>query len=83
MRARNVLLLGLLDVAVAVVVAVLVFRAFGAVSGADTSPPECYNAWGRVVPCSLSQSKLMLPTFGVVLVGLVAWQTSRSRRGWA
>jgi hypothetical protein len=81
-QVGRVLLVSLADVAVAAVVAVLVFRIFGAVSGADTRPPECYNAWGRVVGCSMTQSRLMLPTFGAVVLGLVAWHTSRwARRG--
>jgi hypothetical protein len=70
----------LLDVAVAAVVAVFVFRTFGAVSGADTNPPECYNASGGVVSCALTPSVLMLPTFAVVLLGLGVWQW-RHRRG--
>ncbi len=70
----RVLLLALLDVAVAAVIAVLVFRTFGAVSGVDTNPPECYNSSGGVVSCALTPATLMLPTFGVVLLGLVVWQ---------
>jgi hypothetical protein len=76
---RRVLLVSLVDVAVAAVVAALVFRIFGAVGGADTRPPECYNAWGRVVGCSMTQSRLMLPTFGAVALGLLAWH----KRHWA
>ena len=60
-------------------VAVVVFRTSGAVSGADTNPPECYHSSGGVVPCSLNRPVLMLPTFGVVLLGLVVWQWGRRR----
>ena len=78
-RARRVLLLALIDVVVAALVAVLVFRTFGAVSGVDTNPPECYNSSGGVVSCSLTPPLLMLPTFVVVMAGLAAWQTRRWR----
>lgn len=77
--ARRVLLLALVDLAVAAVVAVLVFRTFGAVSGVDTNPPECYNSSGGVVSCALTVPALMLPTFVVVLLGLATWQTRHWR----
>lgn len=80
-RASRVVLLGLLDAVVAAVIAFLVFRTFGAVSGSDTNPPECLNSSGGVVTCSLTTLVLMLPTFAVVLLGLVAWQVTRGRRG--
>ena len=76
---RRVLVLGLVDVAVATVVAVLVFWIFGVQSVAETDPPVCYNSSGQVVSCSLTAPMLMPPTFGVVLLGLAAWQT---RRRW-
>jgi uncharacterized membrane protein len=75
----RVALLTLFEVAVAAVVAILVFRTFGAVSGADTNPPECYNASGGVVSCALTSQVLMLPTFAVVLLGLVVWQWRHQR----
>lgn len=78
--AARVLLLALVDVAAAAVVAVLVFRTFGAVSGVDTNPPECYNSSGGVVPCALTAPALMLPTFVLVLLGLATWQTRHWRR---
>ena len=77
---RRVLLLGALDIVVAGVVALLVFSIFGAVSADDTNPPVCHNRSGGVVSCSLTQSALMLPTFGVVLLGLGAWQVTRTRK---
>ena len=76
---RRVLVLSLLDVAVAAVAAVLVFGIFGVVSVVETNPPVCYNAGGQVVSCSLRPAMVMLPTFGVVLLGLAAWHTSRRR----
>lgn len=72
---------GLLDVVVAAVIAFFVFRTFGAVSGSDINPPECLNSSGGVVSCSLTVPVLMLPTFAAVLLGLVAWQVARGRRG--
>jgi hypothetical protein len=77
---RPVVVLSLLDVAAAAVAAVLVFGLFGVESVAETSPPVCYNSLGQVVSCSLTPPMLMLPTFGVVLLGLAAWQTSRRRK---
>jgi hypothetical protein len=70
-------------VAAAAVAAVLVFGIFGVQSVVETNPPVCYNALGQVVSCSLKPTVLMLPTFGVVVLGLAAWQTSRrwKRRG--
>lgn len=79
-EVRRVLLLCLLDVVVAAVVALVAFTIFGAVSGVDTDPPECYNSWGGVVSCSLTPPVMMLPTFGVVLLALAAWQAHRRRR---
>jgi len=76
----KVLLLLLLDVAVAAVAAILVFRTFGAVGGADTNPPECHNSSGGVVSCSLTPTVLMVPTFAVVLLGLVVWRWRRRVR---
>ena len=78
-QARRILLLALLDVAADAVVAYLVFWTFGAVSGVDTNPPECYNSWGRVVSCSLTPPMLMLPTACVMLLALAAWQSFRWR----
>lgn len=75
--ARRVIALGLLDMAAASLIAVLVFQLFGASSGVDTNPPVCYNASGGVVSCSLTQPVLMLPTFAIGLLGLVTWQTLR------
>jgi hypothetical protein len=77
---RRFLLLLLVDVAVAAVAAILVFRTFGAVNGVDTNPPECSNSSGGVVSCSLTPPVLMVPTFGVVLLGLVVWQWRPGRR---
>ena len=77
--SRRVLVSALLDVAVATVAAVLVFWIFGVQSVAETNPPVCYNSSGQVVSCSLTAPMLMPPTFGVVLLGLAAWQT---RRWW-
>ncbi len=71
---------GLVDVAAAAFVALLVFRTFGAVSGVDTNPPECFSTSGQRVSCSLTPLTLMLPTFAVVLLGLAAWRASRRRR---
>jgi hypothetical protein len=76
---RGVLVLGLVDVAAAALIAVLVFRTFGAYSGVDANPPVCSNASGNVVSCSLTAPVLMLPTFAVALLGLVAWQALRRR----
>ena len=81
--AAKAFLLMLLDVAVAAAAAILVFRMFGAVSGVDTNPPECYNSSGRVVSCALTAPVLVLPTFGVVLIGLLVWQWRRRRGGRA
>lgn len=78
---RRVLLTALVDVAVAAVVAVIAFRAFGAVSGVDTHPPQCYSASGGVVSCALTPPAVMLPTFALVLVGLVLWQWRHRRDG--
>lgn len=77
--SRRVLVLGLVDVAAAALIAMLIFRMFGANSGVDTNPPVCSNASGNVVSCSLTAPVLMLPTFAVSLLGLVAWQTLRRR----
>ena len=76
---RGVLLMTLMDVVAAALVSLLIFRLFGASSGDDTNPPVCYNASGGVVSCSLTPSILMLPTFVIVLMGLLAWQTRRRR----
>lgn len=78
---RGVVVLGLVDVAGALLIAVLAFRLFGASSGDDTNPPVCYNTTGGVVSCALTPPVLMLPTFAIALLGLVLWQTSRRRRG--
>jgi hypothetical protein len=75
----RLLVTGVLDVVAAVFVAVLAFRLFGAFSGGDTNPPVCYNAAADVVSCSLSQPVIMLPTFGVTLLVLAAWQLRRWR----
>ena len=80
-RASRVVLLGLLDVVVAAVLAFFVFNTFGAVSGSDVNPPECLNSSGGVVSCSLTAPVLVLPTFAAVLLGLVAWQITRWRKG--
>ena len=72
--------MGLIDNAVAMAVAVLVFSLFGAVSGEDTNPPVCYNGSGGVVSCSLTTTALMLPTFGLVLSSLAAWQLNAARK---
>jgi hypothetical protein len=79
-QARRVLLLALVDVAAAAVVALLVSRTFGAVSGIDTNPAVCFNTAGGVVSCPLTPSVLVPATFVVVLAGLAAWQTRRCRR---
>ena len=78
---RRLLLLALMDVAVAAALAVLVFKTFGSVSGVDTNPPECYNSWGGVVSCSLTPPVVMLPTACVVLLALAGWQAFRWRKG--
>jgi hypothetical protein len=77
---RRLVLMGVIDIAVALAVAVSVFSSFGAVSGDDTNPPVCHNGSGGVVSCSLTTTALMLPTFGVVLSSLAAWQLNAARR---
>ncbi|MEZ5092024.1 hypothetical protein [Nocardioides sp.] len=77
----RLLLLGVVDVLVAGVAAMAAFHWFGAVSGDDTNPPTCYNGAGHTVSCALTQPVVMLPTFIVVLLGLVAVQLARGRRG--
>ena len=77
----RLLLLGVVDVLVAGVAAMAAFHWFGAVSGVDTIPPTCHNGTGRVVSCALTQPVVTLPTFAVVLLGLVAVQLARARRG--
>lgn len=74
------LAVGFIDVVAAILIAMLVFRLFGASSGVDPNPPVCYNAAGGVVSCDLTQAVLMLPTFGIVLFVLVVWQVFRWRR---
>ena len=80
MRRSRVLRLAVLDVVVAAVVALLVFRTFGATAGSDVNPPVCSNASGGVVSCDLTAPVLVLPTFVAVLLVLVAWQVVRHRR---
>jgi hypothetical protein len=80
MRAAKVLALAALDVVVATVVALLVFRTFGAYAGSDVNPPECTNASGGVVSCDLTTPVLALPTFVLVLLLLAGWQVARGRR---
>jgi hypothetical protein len=74
---RRILVLGFIDVAASALIAVLVFRMFGAYSGVDTNPPVCHNVSGDVVSCSLTAPVLLLPTFAIALFGIVAWQTLR------
>jgi hypothetical protein len=76
---RGVVLLGLLDVAVAALIAVLVVRVFGVSSVAETDPPVCYDASGGIVSCSLTPSLLLVPTFAIVPLGLGLWQALRHR----
>jgi len=78
-RVRRVLLLWLIDLAVAALLAILVFRLFGAYSGNDTNPPVCSNASGDVVSCSLAREALLLPTFLIALLGLITWQVFAGR----
>lgn len=75
----RILLLGTADVVAAALLALLVFRMFGAYSGQDTNPAVCFNTTGNVVSCSLTPTVLMLPTLVVTLLALVAWQVSRRR----
>ncbi|MEZ5096383.1 MAG: hypothetical protein R2731_09845 [Nocardioides sp.] len=77
--APRILLIGVVDVIVVGLVATLAFRVFGATSGVDTLPPECYNASGGVVSCSPTPPVLMIPTFLVALPALVGWQLRRWR----
>jgi hypothetical protein len=79
-RSTRILLLGVLDVAVAGAVAIGVFRLIGASSGDDTNPPVCSNYAGGNVSCSLTAPVVMLPTFAIVLFALVAFQLIRRRR---
>ena len=79
-RGWSIPVTALANVGVAGAVAILVFRTFGATSGADTNPAVCYNAAGGTVSCSLTPATLMLPTFfGVVLI-LAIYQLVRRRR---
>ena len=77
---RRPLLLLVVDVVVALAVALLVFRLFGATAGNDSNPPVCSNTSGGVVSCDLTPQVLMLPTFVGVLLVLATWQLLRARR---
>jgi hypothetical protein len=66
-----------LDLVVAGAVALLVFQVFGATGGSDVNPPECTNAAGGVVSCSLTAPVLMLPAFGLTLLLLAVGQLRR------
>lgn len=79
-RVLHWLALAALDVGVAAVAAVLVFRIFGAVSADESNPPICYNTYGHVVSCAMTPAVVMLPTFVVVLLAMVALQLLRWRR---
>ena len=81
--SRRPLLLLVVDVVVALAVALLVFRLFGATAGNDSNPPVCSNTSGGVVSCDLTAQVLMLPTFVVVLLVLATWQLVRARRAHA
>lgn len=75
----RILVVALVDLAAAALIAVLVFRMFGAYVVDETNPPVCSNASGNVVSCSLTPTVLMLPTFLIALLGLLAWQALRRR----
>lgn len=79
-RLGRLLLIGVVDVAVAVALGTVASLAFGAWAGNDSNPPVCSNYWGRNVACTLTYPVIFVPTFVVVVGALLAFQVVRSRR---
>ncbi len=74
-RRREVWVAVVSAVAVGILVLLLLFPA----SGVDTQPPECYSAFGYVVPCGDGLS-FGLALAGAVAVGTVAYLAVQRRR---